>query len=515
MISENTIEIEWRSIDTMTPYINNARSHSERQIEQIAASIKEFGFTNPVLVDGGNGIIAGHGRVMAAQSLGMAAVPCLPIAYLTDAQKRAYIIADNQLALTAGWDDDLLKAELQDLQALDFNMDLLGFDDGFLEGLLEAEQPENPNDADHVPEPPAIPVSKLGDIWLLGQHRVLCGDSTSIDAVNKLMNGQKAALLHADPPYGMGKENEGIANDNLYREKLDVFQMVWWKAYRPMLEENASAYIWGCAPDLWRLWYQGGLNSSERLTFRNQIIWGKEHGQGMLSEAHRMFPTVSEHALFFMLGEQGFNNNADNYWDGWDTVVNYLKNEKEKTGWDIAKFKRLAGHSETSGCHWFDKSQWNFPTKEVYKCWQAAANGNAFKREYDDLKREYDDRKREYDDRKREFYNTRAYFDNTHEIMTDIWKYQRVQNEARHGHATPKPVAMMERIMMSSLPKNGLGVEPFLGSGSTLIAAEKTNRICYGMEISPAYVDVIVSRWQDYTGKQAIRDADGKTFNIY
>jgi hypothetical protein len=146
VISENTIEIEWRSIDTLMPYINNARTHSERHINQIAASIKEFGFTNPVLVDGDNGIIAGHGRVAAAQSLGLVNVPCLPIAYLTDAQKRAYIIADNQLALNAGWDDDLLKAELQDLQAIDFDMSLLGFDADFLDVLLEEESPPAEDD---------------------------------------------------------------------------------------------------------------------------------------------------------------------------------------------------------------------------------------------------------------------------------------------------------------------------------------------------------------------------------
>jgi hypothetical protein len=228
------------------------------------------------------------------------------------------------------------------------------------------------------------------------------------------------------------------------------------------------------------------------MTMRNEIVWAKGHGQGVASECHRMFPTATERCLFFMLGEQGFNNNADNYWEGWDSVVNYLRAEKEKTGWDIAKFKRLAGHSETSGCHWFDKSQWMFPTKEVYESWQRAA-------------REHDAFKREHDDLKREFYATRAYFDNTHDNMTDVWEFPRVTGEDRHGHATPKPVQMIARAIMSSSRLGSVVVEPFLGSGTTLIAAEQLGRKCYGMEISPAYCDVIVKRWETLTGKQATR----------
>ena len=337
------------------------------------------------------------------------------------------------------------------------------------------------------------------------KHRLMCGDSTSIDAVERLMDGQKAALLHADPPYGMGKEGEGVANDNLYQDKLDAFQMEWWTTFRCVLEDNASAYIWGNAPDLWRLWHNGGLSGSERMTMRNQIVWDKKHGQGMSSEQHRMFPTATEHCLFFMLGEQGFNNNADNYWEGWDSVVNYLREEKEKTGWNTAKFKRLAKHSETSGCHWFDKSQWSFPTKDVYNSWQTEAKGEAFKRDYDELKRDYDELKRE-------FYATRAYFDNAHDNMTDVWGFGRVTREERHGHATPKPVEMMQRVMRSSLATGGLCVEPFGGSGSTLMGAERTGRVCYSMELQPKYCDLIITRWQNFTGQTATLEATGQPF---
>jgi DNA modification methylase len=336
----------------------------------------------------------------------------------------------------------------------------------------------------------------------------MCGDSTDVNDVERLMDDEQAVLLHADPPYGMGKEKDGVENDNLYREKLDAFQMAWWSEFRPCLMDNASAYIWGNAPDLWRLWYVGGLKDSERLTMRNEIVWSKGHGQGMESDQHRMYATVSERCLFFMLGEQGFNNNADNYWEGWEPIRKYLKDELSKVG-DIKWAKRAAGHSEKSGCHWFDSSQWMMPTEEVYKAWQAAAReSDAFKREYDDLKREYDDLKREYDDLKREFYATRAYFDNTHDNMTDVWDFKRVTGEERHGHATPKPVQMIERIVKSSSRPGDVVADPFSGSGTTIIACEQLGRKCRAMEISPAYVDVAVKRWEAFTGKKAQRIED-------
>jgi len=498
----NDLTIELMPIDALVPYARNAKLHNDTQIAAIAGSIKEFGFNNPVLIDAEGGIIAGHGRVMAARKLGMVEVPCITLAHLTDNQRRAYILADNRLGeIGGGWDAELLKLELDDLRIEDIDIDGLGFDDASLDELLAGMDDggtEGLTDADDVPDAPPVPVSRLGDVWLLGRHRLMCGDSTDAASVGLLMAGEKAQLLHADPPYGMGKENKGVENDNLYADKLDAFQMNWWRVFRTALENNANAYVWGNAPDLWRLWYVGGLSASERLTVRNQIIWDKKSGQGMNSDAHRMFPTVTEHCLFFMLGEQGFNNNANNYWNGWDSVVNYLNEEKSKTGWNFAKFKRLAGHSETSGCHWFDKSQWSFPTKEVYDAWKAEAAGKAFKRDYDALKRD--------------FYATRAYFDNTHDKMTDVWEFPRVTGDERHGHATPKPVAMMERCIKSSLPDGGLCVEPFSGSGTTIIAAEKTARRCYAMELSPQYVDVAVTRWQNFTGQQAILEATGEPF---
>ena len=234
-----------RNISDLIPYINNSRTHSDEQINQVASSLKEFGFTNPVLIDEDGGIIAGHGRIMAANKLGLTEAPCIILAGLTKAQKKAYVIADNQLALNSGWDIDKLKLEIEDLGELDFDINLLGFDDDFLNDLLEEEPPEGLTDADELPDLDKIDeISIRGDVWRLGSNRVMCGDSTITEDIEKLTEGEKALLLHADPPYGMGKESDGVANDNLYNDALDDFQLAWWVAFRSQLHDNASAYIW-------------------------------------------------------------------------------------------------------------------------------------------------------------------------------------------------------------------------------------------------------------------------------
>ena len=330
------------------------------------------------------------------------------------------------------------------------------------------------------------------------KHLLIIGDCTDAAVVARVMGGEKAALVHADPPYGMGKENEGIANDNLYREKLDAFQMAWWKACRPFIEDNGSAYIWGNAEDLWRLWYRGGLKDSERLTIRNEITWDKREDNptmlvsGVPLESRRMYhPT--ERCLFFMLGEQGFNNNADNYWDGWEGIRSALAADCEKMGWGPKDIERICGVGMYG--HWFTKSQWAFIPEQHYKKLQAAA------REHDAFKREHDDLKREHDDLKREFYATRAYFDNTHDNMTDVWEFRRVTGEDRRGHATPKPVEMMERAIKSSTPEWAIVYVPFNGTGPELIACERLGRRCRAVEIDPGYVAVALERWATMTGQ--------------
>jgi DNA modification methylase len=474
-------------------HLDPSNARTGHDIDQIAASIQEFGFADPIEAQRGTGrIIAGNGRYQAARQLKMEAVPVV-WHDMDDLQATRYGLANNRLTDKSEWDMDILPTLLAEV-----GTDIPGFDDDFMasldmgDTLAPAEDPGADIDrADELRDKWQV---ETGQIWTIGEHRLMCGDSTDGGSVLLLMDGETADLLHADPPYGMGKEKEGIQNDNLYREKLDDFQMAWWAAFRPSINDNGSAYIWGNAEDLWRLWYCGGLRDSERLTFRDEIAWDKGGG-GMAvgTEAGRMYQR-SERCLFFMLGEQGFNENADNYWEGWEPIRLYLEGERKKMGWDVPTMKRIAGHSDLSRDHWTSKSQWTFPTEKVYRAFQAEANHDAFKRDYDELKRDYDELKRDYDELKKDFYATRAYFDNAHDNMTDIWDFPRVSGEDRHGHATPKPVHMIARAIKSSSPDGAVIAEPFLGSGTTMVAAEQLGRKCYGMEIDPKYCAVVLER---------------------
>ena len=488
--------------NTLRPNPKNWRTHPIQQINAIKGVLAEVGFAGAELArelpDGSLMLIDGHAR---AEIMGTETVPVL-VLDVNESEADKLLATFDPLGAMAEADAVKLDAILREVQTS--NQDLadmltgLAEDNGILDGLQDKEIVE-----DEVPEPPADPITKPGDLWLLGDHRLLCQDSTKAEDVARLMDGKKAVLIHADPPYGMGKEKDGVENDNLYADKLDAFQMAWWRVFRKHTEDNGSAYIWGNAPDLWRLWYKGGLADSERLTMRNEITWDKQHGQGMESDQHRMFPTASERALFFMLGEQGFNNNADNYWEGFEPIRAYLWGECQKIGLTTSNKYNTALGLKTSGGGMFAHhvsptgSQWTFITREHYTTLQQAARGDAFKRDYDDLKRE--------------FYATRAYFDNTHDNMTDVWEFPRVTGEERHGHATPKPVAMICRAIKSSTPAGAIVAEPFLGSGTTLIAAEQLGRKCYGMEISAQYTDVCCNRWAALTGKSPILEETGET----
>ena len=498
----------WVARSSLYAWADNPRKNDGEPVAKVAASIKRFGFASPIIARTNGEVIAGHARLKAAEVLGLERVP---VRYLDldPAEAHLLALADNKLNEEAEWHSAAVASLLSDYSLDDAA--LAGWDSDDLEKLADELGALEPKEVveDEVPEVPVTPTTKPGDLWLLGEHRVLCGDSTKAEDVARLMGGEKAQLIHADPPYGMGKEKDGVQNDNLYDDKLDAFQMAWWKAFRLHTDDNASAYIWGNAEELWRLWYVGGLKDSERLTMRNELAWAKgTAGCGGIShmgaEGLRQYPTETERCLFFMLGEQGFNNNADNYWEGWEPIRGYLEAEMNKCGgaknWKAALDNRMGGH-------YFTKSQWCFPTAEAYAKLQTFANGDAFKREHDAFKREHDELKREHDELKREFYKTRAHFDNTHDNMTDVWEFPRVAGEDRHGHATPKPVAMICRAIKSSTAVEALVAEPFLGSGTTLIAAEQLGRKCYGMEISPQYCDVIVKRWENLTGKTATLEA--------
>lgn len=261
-----------RKVSDLIPYANNSRTHSDEQINQVASSIKEFGFTNPVLIDRDGGIIAGHGRVMAAQKLKIKEIPCIELVGLTEAQKKAYVIADNQLALNAGWNIDLLKIEIEGLTEVDFDIDLLGFDDEFLNGLLVEEPPEGLTDEDAVPDAPETPVTVEGDVWILGNHRLMCGDSTSIDAVEKLMDGVKPDLIHTDPPYGMhAVSKSGVLSANYSGDIMGDDN--------PDIAKDAFKLIYGLYPDAKQIWWGANYYCSALPDSECWLVWDKNNGQ--------------------------------------------------------------------------------------------------------------------------------------------------------------------------------------------------------------------------------------------
>ena len=402
-----------RRLEDLLPYAKNARTHSDEQVRQIAASIREYGWTNPVLVDESDGIIAGHGRVLAAQELGHDQVPTILLEGLTPSQVQAYRLADNKLALNAGWSDELLALELQDLEKQGFSLDLTGFSKMEQLEFLEWRAPgEHITPPDTPPLVQLAPVSERGTVWALGAHRLMCGDSCdAADVARLLEDAEKAALLHADPPYGMGKEAAGIANDNLYEEKLDAFQVSWWEIWREYLESNASIYIWGNPADLWRLWWRH--LESKAVTLRNELVWDKGSAPGIASAERRMYSITTERCLFFMLGRQAFGNvNLEDYWDGFEPIREYLAAEADKMRWGPKQIQAICGVGMFA--HWFSKSQWIMIPRKHYETLQAAAAGAAFTQRFEDLRATYDRLLAPGDhlNPKTAFYETRSYFDN-------------------------------------------------------------------------------------------------------
>ena len=389
--------IKYLKRDQLIPYVNNSRTHDNNQVKQIASSIKEFGFTNPLLIDEDGGIIAGHGRLLAADLLGIDEVPTITLVGLTEAQRKAYVIADNQLALNAGWDLDTLKVELDRLTELDFDVDLLGFDDDFLSSLLD-EPSEGLTDEDAVPDAPENPVTVEGDVWVLGNHRLMCGDSTSIDAVDKLMDGQKADMVFTDPPYGVSYQSnmrtksdkfDVIKNDDVF---LDV---------APVIEACSVGWVF-----VWTSWkvLTKWIDLFDGFGYpTNQVIWFK--GGGGIGDLKKTFSSDYETALVWHRGA-------------------------ELTG------KRIGS----------------------------------------------------------------------------VWKVDK-DGASSYKHPTQKPVALPEEAIDKTTKVKNKVLDLFGGSGSTLIACEKTNRYCRMMELDPKYCDVIVKRWEEFTGKEAVLESSGKTYS--
>jgi DNA modification methylase len=466
-------------IGTIKNNPNNPRVIKDDKFKKLVQSIKdlpEMAEVRPVVVNTDMVVLGGNMRLKAMREAGWKDVPIQVVDWAEDKQ-RQFIIKDN---VSGGeWDWEMLANEWDTEELQEWGLDLPDFDNG---KELEAEE-----DDYEMPDELKTDIV-LGDLFEIGPHRLLCGDSTDSDAVAKLMDGQKADMAHNDPPYGMKKENEGVLNDNLNYSDLLNFNREWIAVQFMQLKENGSWYCWGIDEPLMDI-YSNILKpyiGQQKATFRNLLTWDKGHGQSQNSDQTRSYATADEKCLFVMLGVQGFNNNADNYFEGFEQIRDYLVTQRNKVGWNTDEIVKITG--KTSASHYFSKSQWHFPTREHYDAIRNAANGSAFHKEYDALHKEYDALKKEY-------YSTRAYFNNTHDNMNNVWHFARhTKDGSEGGHATPKPIPLCERAIKSSCPDNGLVIDSFLGSGSTMVAAHQLNRKCYGMELDPKYCQVIVDR---------------------
>jgi hypothetical protein len=380
-------KVERRHINSIVPYARNSRTHSDEQVAQIAASIKEWGFTNPILIDVDGEIIAGHGRLMAAQKLGLTEVPCITAVGWTDAQKKAYVIADNKLALNAGWDDEMLAVEFGELKELDFDISLTGFDADELANLLKEPEKEGLTDEDDVPEAPEVPVTVDGDVWILGRHRLMCGDSSSIDAVEKLMDGSIPNAVITDPPYGIGIDGQKKSVSANPKHNRKYHEKKGWDAERP----DASIFVYIVALGV------------------PAVIWGGNYFADLLPATRGW--------LYWSKGQDGLTMSDGEL--AWTTEDRPLR------------------------------------SKTVNR---SALKGSV--------------------------------------------------------HPTQKPTEIIEfSAEYLSVPQKGAILDLFSGSGTLCIVCEKTDRRAFMMERDTGYCDVIIKRWQDFTGEQATLEATGQTYD--
>ena len=450
------MKIEKIEINKLQPASYNPRQISNKQYKDLKESIKKFDLVDPIIINKDMTVIGGHQRLKVCKDLKHTEIDCV-VLDLTKEEERELNIRLNKSG--GEFDMDILanEFEIEELKDWGFKDIDFGFNiDKIVEGNTED---------DHIPEVKESRV-KLGDVWELGKHRLMCGDSTKESDVEKLMNGEKADVAHNDPPYGMKKEKDGVINDNLNYNDLLNFNKEWILLQFTYLKENGSWYCWGIDEPLMDI-YSNILKpfiKEQKATFRNLITWDKGSGQGQNSDLTRSYATADEKCLFVMLGVQGFNNNSDNYFEGFESIRSWLIKEKEKSGMNNKKLREL---TTSTHMHYWSKSQWMFPTKEHYNTIKQASNGRAFNKEYEELKKEYEELKKEY-------YSTRAYFNNIHDNFNNVWHFERhIRQGNEGGHATPKPIPLCERVVKSSCPPKGLVADFFLGSGSTLIACEK------------------------------------------
>lgn len=385
-----TERFEKVNIDKLVPYARNARTHSKEQILQLRASLREFGFVNPVIVDKDLNIIAGHGRIMAAKEEGIAEVPCVFAEHLTEAQKRAYIIADNRLAMNAGWDMEMLSVEISELQGADFDVSVLGFDEAELSKLMGDIEDVKDDDFDVDEELKKPAVTKVGDLWLLGNHRLICGDSTKIDTFTVLMDGKQANLVVTDPPYNVNYEGSAgkLKNDNMADEAFYTFLLSAFKNMEAVMTKDASIYVFHA--------------DTEGLNFRKAF------------------------------SDAGFYLSGTCIWKKQSLVLG--------------------------------RSPYQWQHEPVLFGWKKAGKHNW------------------YSDRK----------------QTTIWEFEKPKKNA--DHPTMKPVPLIAYPILNSSMVNSIVLDPFGGSGSTLVACEQTERICYTIELDEKYCDVIVKRYVEQVG---------------
>ena len=405
-MSKTTTEMQLVDINKLIPYVNNARTHNAQQINKLRSSLREFGFINPVIIDRNLNVIAGHGRIMAAKEEGINEVPCVFVDYLTEAQKKAYILADNRMAMDAGWDEELLKVEIETLQAEDFDLSLTGFDESELAGFFDIADDAKEDDFDVDAELEKPPVTKSGDLWLLGNHRLLCGDSTKEESYTLLMNGKKANLVVTDPPYNVNYQGTAgkIKNDNLENDKFYQFLFDAFTCMEKAMADDASIYVFHADTE--------GLNFRKAFAdagfyLSGTCIWKKQS---------------------LVLGRSPYQ------WQHEPCLFGWKKNGKH---------------------------QW-------------------------------------YSDRK----------------QTTIWEFDKPKKNS--DHPTMKPVPLIAYPIKNSSMSNCIVLDPFGGSGSTLIACEQTNRICHTIELDEKYCDVIVKRYIEQVGTaenvSVVRD--GKTIRF-
>ena len=454
----NPLNVEYRKVETLIPYARNPRTHNEAQIAKIAASIVEYGWTNPILVDGGNGIIAGHGRLAAAHKLGVPEVPVIELAHLSAAQKRAYVIADNRLALDAGWDEEMLALELAELSEAGYALALTGFEDSELQDLLaladdEVEVPvadaqDDEATDDDVPELPATPVSRAGDVWAIGPHRLICGDAANADVVATLMAGERAALCFTSPPYGNQRDytTGGIADWDALMH--GVF------AQLPMADDGQVLVNLGLIHrdnefvPYWEAWL-GWMRTQGWRRFA-WYVW--DQGPGMPGDWAGRFAPSFEFVFHFNRASRKPNKIVPCKFAGQETHLRADGSSTAMRGKD----------GEVNG--WTHAGQ---PTQDM-------------------------------------------------RIPDSVIRVMRHKGKIGEGidHPAVFPVALPEFVIVAFTDEGDVVFEPFGGSGSTMLAAQRIGRICRSVEIAPEYVDVTIRRFRQNHPEVAVTLlATGQTFD--